>query len=235
MPTCGAPGVWMETWQPRRATYSSGGVLGPLESCDACASRQLTGALRGRRVHGVVRDNGLLQRGRRAAALSFALGAIAAAVTVPVGVAGAATAPSIQIPPSISGLRIKPSALVAAARGPSALALKAAARGAIVSYSAFAVATTTFAVQRALAGRRRGHRCVKPASAGRKAKRCTRYLRLGSFQQADNIALGVVHFRFTGRVGGRALKPGSYRMQAVPKSAAGLTGPAAFAPFSVMR
>jgi hypothetical protein len=181
-----------------------------------------------------VRDNQLLQRGRRVAALACALGAIAT-VAAPGVAAGAATVPSIQIHPSISGLRIRPSTLVAARRGPSALALKAAARGAIVSYGAFAVATTTFTVQRALAGRRRGHSCVKPASAGRRAKRCTRYLRLGSFQQADDISLGVVRFRFTGRVGGRALKPGSYRMQAIPKSSAGLTGPAAFAPFSVRR
>lgn len=191
----------------------------------------------GRRVHGVVRDNTFLRRNRRAAALSLALGAIAAcaAGSPPVGVAGAATSLPIQIHPSISSLRIRPSTLVPAAHGPSALALKAAAKGAIVSYGAFAATTTTFTVQRALAGRRRGHSCVKPTSAGRKAKRCTRYRRLGSFQHADTIALGVVRFRFTGRVAGRALKPGSYRMQAVPKSTAGLTGPAVFAPFSVTR
>jgi hypothetical protein len=168
------------------------------------------------------------------AALSFAFGALAA-VAGPVCAAGAATPPSIQIRPSISSLRIRPSTLVAAARGPSALALNTAARGATVSYGVFAAATTTFTVQRALAGRRRGHSCVRPANAGRKAKRCTHYLRLGDFQQADEIALGVVRFRFTGRVGGRTLKPGSYRMQAVPKSATGLTGPPAFAPFSVTR
>jgi hypothetical protein len=190
----------------------------------------LTGVLRGRRVHGVVRDKGFLQRGRRAAALSFALGAIGAA---PVAAAGAATSPPIQIRPSISGLQIKPSTLVAAARGPSVLALKTAARGAVVSYGAFAAATTTFTVQRALPGRRRGHSCVRPGAAGRKAKRCTRHVRVGSFQHADTISLGVVRFRFTGRVRGRALKPGSYRMQAVPRSTTGLKGPPAFAPFSV--
>jgi hypothetical protein len=175
-----------------------------------------------------------LQRGRRVGALSLALGTIAASAA-PCAAASAATSPPIQIRPSISGLRIKPSTLVAAARGPSALALKSAARGAIVSYGTFAAATTTFTVQRALPGRRRGHSCVRPAAAGRKAKRCTRHLRVGSFQHADAISLGVVRFRFTGRVRGRALKPGSYRMQAVPKSATGLTGPAVSAPFSVTR
>ncbi|MEA2313855.1 MAG: hypothetical protein QOI03_547 [Solirubrobacteraceae bacterium] len=147
---------------------------------------------------------------------------------------GAAAAIVIRIKPRISNFTIRPATLVAATRGPSLLAATAGGAGALVSYVAFDVTSTTFTVQRPLAGRRRGRNCVKPTSHNRTAKRCTRYVNLGSFTRAESIALGKSRFRFTGRVAGRRLKPGHYRLQAIARNSGG-TGPPAFAQFSVKR
>jgi hypothetical protein len=55
---------------------------------------------------------------------------------------------------------------------------------------------------------------------------------VGSFTHAD--VAGANRFRFTGRVGGRKLRPGSYRLRAVARNAAGV-GPPAFKPFHITR
>ncbi|MGH2915169.1 MAG: hypothetical protein ACRDMX_09275, partial [Solirubrobacteraceae bacterium] len=52
---------------------------------------------------------------------------------------------------------------------------------------------------------------------------CTYYARVGSFTHKD--AAGLVHFRFTGRIGGHTLRPGRYQVQALPRNAAGAGTP----------
>lgn len=117
------------------------------------------------------------------------------------------------IPPVLSGLAIKPSRFPAAPRGGS-IAQKRKT-GATISYSDSQAARTTFTAYRALPGRRRGRRCVRPTARNRGAKRCTRYVRVrGSFSHVDTV--GKNSFRFTGRIRRRALKPGRYRLRATP-------------------
>jgi hypothetical protein len=130
----------------------------------------------------------------------------------------------------LRALRISPSAFRAASRGGSVTSAKKA--GAVVSYTDTQAATTTFTVQRPAAGRRQGHACRKPSARNRHGKRCTRYLRVGSFTHAD--AAGGNRFRFTGRVRGHKLGPGRYRLRGIPDNAAG-AGPAAAKAFRIKR
>jgi uncharacterized delta-60 repeat protein len=116
-------------------------------------------------------------------------------------------------PPILRGLAIKPAKFRAAPRGGSI----SSRTGAKVSYSDSRAATTTFTVARVLPGRRSGKRCVPPTARNRGAKRCTRFVGVrGSFSHVD--VAGKNSFRFTGRVRGKALKPGPYRLDARPRA-----------------
>lgn len=157
----------------------------------------------------------------------------ALALTEPVSAFTAATPAAIQIKPGMSKPVIAPSAFRAAASGPSTLAATAHV-GATVHFGAVAVKSVGFTVQRALPGRRQGKRCVKPTARNGKAARCKRYKTVGRFRYAAKTQLGVVRFRFTGRVGGRRLKPGPYRLRCVPISSTGTAGAPAFATFRIV-
>jgi DNA-binding beta-propeller fold protein YncE len=146
---------------------------------------------------------------------------------------------SAQMIDRISNLAMTPSTIVAAPAGPAvvvAQALSAAPKkrstGAIVSYADSQPATTTFTVQRPATGRRVGRRCTKPNKKNRGHRRCTRYQDVGSFTHVD--AAGPNRFRFTGHLPGGTLRPGKYRLQAVPRNLAG-AGPAAIKAFRVRK
>ena len=53
-------------------------------------------------------------------------------------------------------------------------------------------------------------------------RRCTRLSTLGSFSHVD--VAGANRLRFTGRVHGRGLQPGTYQMLSAPTNSAGETG-----------
>jgi hypothetical protein len=74
-------------------------------------------------------------------------------------------------------------------------------------------AAAKLTVERAAAGRRSGRRCGKPTLRNRRARKCTRYLKLrGSITRR---AGAKSTFRFRGRIGGRRLAVGRYRLVAV--------------------
>jgi len=113
----------------------------------------------------------------------------------------------------------KPPILDSLALTPSAFR---AARGAKVSYRLSEAATVTFTVERPVSGVRKGRRCVKPQGQGpskAKGKHCTRYVSKGHF--AHKSALGANSLRFSGRVRGKLLSPGPYRLSAEALDAAG--------------
>jgi hypothetical protein len=107
---------------------------------------------------------------------------------------------------------------------PGRFRTRAAARrraGARISYALDENATVTFTVkriiQRVVRGRKRtGYRPVR-----------------GSLVDAGEM--GGNSFRFTGRVGGRRLKPGLYRLIALPVDAAGNSGNAVYIRFRIVR
>ncbi|HUO69275.1 MAG TPA: hypothetical protein VMU39_00740 [Solirubrobacteraceae bacterium] len=129
--------------------------------------------------------------------------------------------------PSITRLTITPRTFVAASRGASV----ARASGALVQYTDTQSATTTFFVLSSAPGVSVAGRCV--ASRGRRHGRpCVRYVSIGSFVRHDHA--GLNQFRFTGRVRGRRVPPGAYRLQALPRNL-GRTGAPVSALFRITR
>ena len=123
------------------------------------------------------------------------------------------------IAPSIPSLALGSKTFRAAAKGGS-VARKARPVGTKVSYKLSEAASAKFTVERALKGRKKGKKCVAPNSHNRHAKRCARYRRLkGSFTRASTA--GANSFRFTGRLRGKKLSPGRYRLVMVATDAAG--------------
>jgi hypothetical protein len=102
--------------------------------------------------------------------------------------------------PVLSGLKLTPAAFPAARRGAS---VARAATGTTISYTVSEASTTTFTVERASRGRK-----LIPLH--------------GSFTHQD--LAGTNRFHFTGRIGGRALRQGSYRLNATPKNGTGEVG-----------
>ncbi|HUE27731.1 MAG TPA: hypothetical protein VMP89_13230, partial [Solirubrobacteraceae bacterium] len=75
--------------------------------------------------------------------------------------------------------------------------------------------------------------CVAPRRTNRRARACTRLVQLrGSFTRAGRA--GANHFHFTGRLLSHKLKPGAYRLVAVPR-ASGKTGRALAVSFRIVK
>jgi hypothetical protein len=91
-----------------------------------------------------------------------------------------------------------------------------------------------FTVERARPGRRVRGRCVKPTRRNRTRRKCTRYVRQrGSFTVAAGA--GETRFRFTGRLRGRKLRPGRYRLVAVATDDTGKRSAPKRARFTIVR
>ena len=122
--------------------------------------------------------------------------------------------------PSLTKLSLRPRTFAAAARGSSVARKKRTPVGTKVSFTLSSAATTTFTVQRAVTGRRVNRKCVAQKRSNRTKPRCTRYVTVrGSFTRAGRA--GANSFRFTGRLRGRKLSLGSYRLTAVAANANG--------------
>lgn len=151
--------------------------------------------------------------------------------------APAGSTPPIQNPPPadltkpvLSSMTLSPKRFRAASSGPSI----SARVGTKVSYAASEKAVVRFRVQRALRGRRVGGRCVRPTRANRSKRRCTRYRTLrGAFSHRGSA--GPNSFRFSGRLRGRKLRPGRYRLRAVATDAAGNRSPRKHVGFRIVR
>jgi hypothetical protein len=132
--------------------------------------------------------------------------------------------------PGVSALRISPTAFRAAGSGPSDR--KKGGRGATVTFRLDAAATVTFTVQRSRSGREINGHCRVGSRSHRNAKRCEIWTAVsGSFRITGNP--GTNRFMFTGRIGGRKLDPGRYRLVARGHDAAGAHGRLARAGFSI--
>ena len=111
--------------------------------------------------------------------------------------------------------------------------MRPGARGSVV-YRLSDPATVTFRVQRYSAGRRSGGRCAAASAENRDAARCGLFRTLaGSVTDAGDD--GSNAFVFRGRLAGRPLAPGRYRLRAVATDDAGSASHQRFARFFVVR
>lgn len=129
--------------------------------------------------------------------------------------------PPVPAPPApeIQSLRLKPSvfrtvntggAIVSAKRRP-----KKAPVGTTVTYFVSAPATVEFTVERVTKGRKVGGKCKKATRANRDRKKCPFFRALKPSFTHSGIHNGVVagnSFKFSGRLGSKALRPGRYRL-----------------------
>jgi hypothetical protein len=119
-------------------------------------------------------------------------------------------------PGQIQSLAIKPGAFRAGNLAGAAASRKKKPRpplGAVVTYSLSAAGSVELGVERQIAGRRSGKTCVKLTAANKAHKKCSFFKSLkGSFSVSG--VTGPNSFRFSGKLGGKPLKPGSYRLTA---------------------
>ena len=119
------------------------------------------------------------------------------------------------IRPVISGFRSS-ARRIAPSAGEAAATLAPAVR---FRFQLSERARVRIAIQRGLAGRREGSRCVAPGRARPRAKRCTRWRTITSLRR--HAAPGPNSIRFAGKVRGRALRPGRYRGLALATDSVG--------------
>lgn len=79
--------------------------------------------------------------------------------------------------------------------------------------------TARLRVERVLAGRRAGARCVRATARNRRARRCDRFVLVGTLSRP--VVAGTTTVRLTRRVGSRTLAPGRYRVRVTVRDAAG--------------
>jgi hypothetical protein len=127
------------------------------------------------------------------------------------GIAADATAPRI------TRAAIRPAVFaVSSRRDPTG---RAHAGGSQLSYVVNEQARATFSIQSPRAGRLVAGHCQRPSHANRAQPRCRRWATLGRLTNAGHAGLNKKHF--AGRLRGRALRPGRYRITLVAKDAAG--------------
>jgi hypothetical protein len=121
-----------------------------------------------------------------------------------------------RTPPSIGALTVTP---------------RRFSKKATAFYKVSEPAHVSFVAQRLVAGRRKGHRCVRPTAALRRAPRCRLPRPAGNM--SATAASGANSLALTDRIGKRKLAPGSYRLLATPTDAAGNRGATKSAPFAI--
>lgn len=144
----------------------------------------------------------------------------AGAIPIPAGPSAPRPA---DVGPSLTDLRLHPSRFHAATHGASVATIRRA-RGTTISYRDSQPAITTFTVQRIRKGYRLSGRCLlkRPRHVRRSTSRCTSYSTSGAFRHTD--VAGVNRLGFTGRIAGKRLPAGRYRLSATPRSRAGRQG-----------
>jgi von Willebrand factor type A domain len=132
----------------------------------------------------------------------------------------------------VASLRVSPRRFAAAVRG--ATVGKVTRRGAHVRYAVSESAQVRFTVRRLQVGRRVRGVCRRRTAASRRARRCTRYVRLRGHMVLEAVR-GANRFGFRGRWRGKALRPGRYKLIATAIDPSGRPGKAKVARFRIVR
>ncbi len=133
------------------------------------------------------------------------------------------TPPSPSPPPVPAAERTAPRLTALSARPRNFRTRRRAGRpaGTTLRFRLSEAATVRVGVERATRGRRVGGGCVRPTRANRSKRACVRYVVLRG-GVTRRLRAGSVRLRFAGRLGGRRLARGRYRLALVATDAAGL-------------
>jgi len=133
----------------------------------------------------------------------------------------------------VTSLSLSPRRFAAAAKGDT-VGKVTPRKGSQVLYAVSDSVQARFTVRRARVGRRVRGECRKPTARNRSARRCTRYVRLRGSIVLEAVQ-GENRFGFTGRWGGKTLRPGRYKMIAKATVANGIVGDRQVARFRIVR
>jgi hypothetical protein len=135
--------------------------------------------------------------------------------------------------PQITSLRLSRKTFRAAPSGPAFLAARAGV-GAILSFKLSEAGSVRFTIDRSTAGRAVHGKCVKPISSNRGRRRCTRWVAVkGRFTVRGSRGANRITLR--GRIGGKKLGPGSYRLNARETDRAANRSPTKRTAFKIVR
>ena len=106
--------------------------------------------------------------------------------------------------------------------------------GTKVTYTLSEAGTTTFTVDRKTSGRRVSGKCKAKTKKNAAKRKCTRWVKVrGSFTLPAKA--GKNSFTFRGRIGGKSLKPGSYRLNSTATDPANNKSPLKRKAFKVVK
>jgi hypothetical protein len=143
---------------------------------------------------------------------------------------GAQPALAARGAPRVTGFGFVPSTFAVAPAGSGPVARRAT----VIRFKLSSRATVRVQVRRLLAGRRSRGRCVKPVAGLRQRRACTRRVAVGRIVRAKRRR-GRVAIALSGRLRGRALKPGRYRARIVAVDRRGRRSRAKTARFTVVK
>lgn len=168
------------------------------------------------------------------------IGRLSGGNCAPVLGGGGTQPPAVQAPPAggstpkppvVSDLKISPVAFAPATSGPP-VARKKSATAATISFRVSAKSNVTFAVESKTRGRRVGGKCKAPKPSNQGKPGCTLFVPVGDFPSAAKAGANSV--AFSGRVGGKALSAGKYRLGASARVGSGAAGSMAYKNFEVV-
>ena len=151
------------------------------------------------------------------------------------GVTQTVASPSPCVPPTaeITGVGVKRTPFAAAGAGPQVMRVpsRRLGFGGTIFYRMNATSRVTFVVDRASTGRRVGNQCLPRPRSDLTSVGCRRYIRQSGSIQLTALA-GYNSFYLRGRLMGRSLARGNYRLLATP-TANGQAGRAASVKFAI--
>ena len=121
--------------------------------------------------------------------------------------------------PVLSSVSLTNRRFRAGGRGLEASARRRTPRGTAFRFAVNEASDVTVTIERALPGRRVGRSCRRPTRRLRRARPCTRYVRVGLLARAARPGRRNT-ISFSGRARGRALRSGAYRARLVAEDAA---------------
>jgi hypothetical protein len=123
--------------------------------------------------------------------------------------------------PALSEVSVKPKVWAVNPRGKRErpVSFTRVRRGATFSYTLSAPGRVVFAIQRQTKGRKSGRKCRRATRRKRHGKPCKLFVRVGAFARPSTAGRNAK--KFSGRIGRKKLRPGSYRAVLVAVDALG--------------